>query len=421
MTWTLWLSLLFFLFCCGLLGLVFTPAPLAKKIARYVLKEKKVRTRTVVVEKKVPVKSSKSPSPEGNALSLHVGELSRGIFLDAGIHFSKGKAASIQRHTPQSYRFIYRLEISLPQAVPLEDLKKNLPDLFTQFPIMEHLNGKVSPLFSQLYAYKKKRVERFAYQLKKLPTRHNLYDCETIIECHSPSGKKALFFVADMDVVSDGSDGDRLAHMPEKITHSNYYQPMTSYGWQKRSEVPNPLIEGWQWKIQQAKDALPSASNAEKKSLESRIERLQREVNDLEQRSYLIAEHDPFIVIPSFMLQAKGECIPRIGDYAVVFFGNKAYPAIVGDVGPNHKIGEASLRLAKELNANASPMSRPVSELKVSYLIFPHSADRPFGPPDYAQWRVRCAELLESFGGLGDGATLFEWDNTLPKPEVLEE
>ena len=62
----------------------------------------------------------------------------------------------------------------------------------------------------------------------------------------------------------------------------------------------------------------------------------------------------------------------------MVVFGDKIYPAIIGDVGPADKAGEASLRIAKEVNALATPNNRPVSDLKVTYLIFPGTAETPF-------------------------------------------
>jgi hypothetical protein len=88
----------------------------------------------------------------------------------------------------------------------------------------------------------------------------------------------------------------------------------------------------------------------------------------------------------------------------------------VGDGGPTYKVGEASLRMAKQLNPRALSNNRPVSDLKVSYLIFPGTADADRGPPDYAKWRQRCHELLNEVGGVGPGVALFEWQDTLPKP-----
>ena len=100
----------------------------------------------------------------------------------------------------------------------------------------------------------------------------------------------------------------------------------------------------------------------------------------------------------------------------MVVHGTKLYPAIVGDGGPTFKVGEASLRMARELNPKASPYSRPVSDLKVSYLVFPGSRDAEKGPPDYEKWRQRCHELIAEVGGLGEGRELHLWQDLLPKP-----
>ena len=107
---------------------------------------------------------------------------------------------------------------------------------------------------------------------------------------------------------------------------------------------------------------------------------------------------------------------PRIGDYAVVIHENKIYPAIVGDGGPTYKVGEASLRMAKELNNKATPYNRPVSDLKVTYLVFPQTRDEVRAAPDYAKWRTRCEELLKEIGGIGAGFELHTWQDTFPKP-----
>jgi hypothetical protein len=105
-----------------------------------------------------------------------------------------------------------------------------------------------------------------------------------------------------------------------------------------------------------------------------------------------------------------------VGDYAVVIHGGEIYPSIVGDGGPTFKVGEGSLRFARELNPKASSYSRPVSDLKVSYLVFPGSREAERGPPDFEKWRQRCHELLGEIGGLGDGYALHQWQDTLPKP-----
>ena len=93
----------------------------------------------------------------------------------------------------------------------------------------------------------------------------------------------------------------------------------------------------------------------------------------------MIGATDPYIVIPSGFAAGTGG---KLGDYAIVIAGNGIYPAIVGDAGPPDKVGEASLRIAKQINALATPNNRPVSDLKVTYLVFPGTVDTPLGPPD---------------------------------------
>ena len=76
------------------------------------------------------------------------------------------------------------------------------------------------------------------------------------------------------------------------------------------------------------------------------------------------------------------------------------------------KAGEASLRIAKEINSIATPINRPVSDLKVTYLVFPGTAETPFGPPDLEKLQARCEELVKEIGGAG--VPLHHWENIIP-------
>ena len=98
-----------------------------------------------------------------------------------------------------------------------------------------------------------------------------------------------LLLQAEMDVVSDGSDGDRLPVMPEKIVNSTNYQPLTSYGWKKTGKSPNPLIAGWKNRIRKAEQeiALAVTKDDRKAWLQSRITKIKREIKDMEARSFL--------------------------------------------------------------------------------------------------------------------------------------
>jgi hypothetical protein len=217
-------------------------------------------------------------------------------------------------------------------------------------------------------------------------------------------------------VVSDGSDGDRLPTMPDKIVNSTNYQPLTSYGWRKKGKSPNPLIAGWKNRIRKADEEIARADTKDDRRawLESRVAKIKREIKDMEARSFLIADYDPFVVMPINMLTSSGDPdAARVGDYAIVIHEGKIYPTIVGDAGPSYKVGEASLRFCKQINPKAGIYSRPVSDLTVTYLVFPGSRES-FREPDYDKWRQRCESLLTEVGGLGEGSSLHRWKSTLP-------
>ena len=191
---------------------------------------------------------------------------------------------------------------------------------------------------------------------------------------------------------------------------SQNYQPFTSFGWAKRSKTPNPLLARWEATLKKSEEefALPGLSIEKNRLLRSRIDQYKLQVADLKSRSYLFAEADPFIVIPiSFLGRTEeNEFGPSMGDYAVVIYENQLLPAIAGDGGPSWKFGEASLRLAQHINEKSTAYSRPVSDLKVTYLIFPGSAEPIKGPPDLALWHQRCNTFLTEIGGIGDGYSL---------------
>src|SRR5205807_8267096 len=110
----------------------------------------------------------------------------------------------------------------------------------------------------------------------------------------------------------------------------------------------------------------------------------------------------------------RGKDAAKTGDYALVIYGDGIYPAIVGDIGPNDKVGEASFRIAKQINPQATAYSRPVSDLKVTYLVFPGTADPQFGPPDLDKLSARCQQLVDEIGGAS--VPLHHWENIIPPP-----
>src|SRR5439155_18268312 len=56
--------------------------------------------------------------------------------------------------------------------------------------------------------------------------------------------------------------------------------------------------------------------------------------------------------------------------------------------------------------------NRPVSDLKVTYIIFPETADKPFGPPDLEKIQARCETLVKEMGGAS--VPLHHWENIIP-------
>jgi hypothetical protein len=360
------------------------------------------------------------PETEPGAIT-DVRKLRSGIPFKTEVKIAKGGIASVERVDEASYTASYQLSLRVPTpAKTLAEVETSLPGISKMLPGLPDLVAKatVSPWFAKLYQDKTDRVRRDANSLNELLTKHNVYDCETILNLQAPGGRKVFFLQAEMDVVSDGSDGDRLPTMPEEIVNSPNYQPFTSYGWPKQTQVPNPMIVGWEKRMAAARKelALPATTAARKTWLRDRIKFLQRGIDDLKARSFLIADYDPFIVIPINILASSDAFAPKVGDYAVVIYGKEIYPAVVGDGGPTFKVGEASLRLCKEINAKANSYNRPVSDLKIGYLVFPGTREATKGAPDYEKWRQRCHELLGEIGGLGEGFELHAWQDLLPKP-----
>ena len=395
-----------------------------EKLAHEIAEMKKAAEEAA--KKEAASGESRPPAPVEPTLGsvTDVRKLRSGIPFKTEMTTEKGGTASKERVDDASYTASYQLTLRVPSAATtLAELESSAPQLSKIFPGLPAMMEKaeVSPWFSRLYENKISRIRRDANTLNELLTKHNLYDCETILHLRGTNGRKAFLMQAEMDVVSDGSDGDRLPEMPAEIVNSTYYQPFTSYGWPKSSQTPNPMIAGWERRLAAAQKELADRATAadRKKWLKERIGVLKKGIDDLKGRSFLIAEYDPFIVIPVNLLTASDAFAPKVGDYAVVIHDGKIYPTIVGDGGPTFKVGEASLRMAKELNARATPYNRPVSDLKVTYLVFPGSRDAAKGPPDYEKWRLSCDKLIQEIGGLGEGYTLHAWQDLLPKPATV--
>jgi hypothetical protein len=345
---------------------------------------------------------------------LETARLFSGITVNTTVEPTPGGPASNERADPESYVLDLKLRLRVPTPnKSIEELAQVSPELPRLLPGLAAMVGpdSVSPFFAELYETKLRRVRANLTRLDQLLSRHNFYDCQTILQLkHPETQRKAVLIQSEMDVDADGSDSDRL---PAGSGTSPFFQPYTSYRWPKRTANPSAYLGMLEERIKtyEAEAAAKNTSAARKAELKGGIAQSRDGIDQLKRFSFLIGATDPFIVMPGGFSKTEGA---KVGDYAVVIHGDKIYPALVGDVGPADKAGEASLRIAKEISGSANPMNRPVSDLKVTYLIFPGTAETPWGPPDLEKIHQRCEALVNEIGGAG--VPLHKWENIIPPP-----
>ncbi len=364
-----------------------------------------------------------APTPYVPIKSLQTGSIFNGIQYRANLETTEGTTASADREKQDSYTVEINVKVKVPKPHRnLEELRKLNDKLDKVLPGLAALmpTAKVSQDYDDLYRTKINSLRTNLNKLDALLSRHNFYDCETILELQHPQTKRrAILIQADMDVDTDGADGDRLYTVDNS---SRTFQPFTSYRWDKKTQNPNPCVPHWEKRIAENEAKIKEAKGADAQKLKTDNARLRLEVKEMERFSFLIGAADPFIVIPTPMV-AHPRQGPAIGDYCVVIYGDTLYPGIIGDAGPTTKMGEASLRICRQINAQATGAYRAVADLKVTYLIFPASTERPMTPPNYAQWRAKCEQLLNEIGGYQ--GQLFEWPditrpvNPPPPPPVV--
>jgi Fungal chitosanase of glycosyl hydrolase group 75 len=367
------------------------------------------------VEIEIPEKTpTPAPSPKIPVITgkLDTARLFSGITVHAAVEPTPGGPASDERADPQSYVLELKLHARVPTPnATIEELAKVSPELPRLLPGLAAMitPESVSPFFKELYDAKLRNLKENLIRLDQLLSRHNFYDCQTVLQLRHPETKRrAVLLQADMDVDADGSDSDRL---PAGSGQSANFKPVTSFRWPKKSQIPNPYLGPAEERLKRYQTELENkATTAErKKELKAGIAAVRDEIETLKKYSFLIGAADPFIVLPIGLGKADGG---KVGDYALVIFGDRIFPAIVGDVGPSDKAGEASLRIAKEINATATAYNRPVSDLKVTYLVFPDSGEKPWGPPDLEKLQARTEALVKEIGGAG--VPLHHWENIIP-------
>jgi hypothetical protein len=361
-----------------------------------------------------------TPLPEAFIPSsrMETARLFNGMEIHSRVTTAEGAPAVVERKTPDAYLLDLEVKVQVPKpAQTLEELTgadpligSVLPGLKNELPA-----ATVSSFYHGLYQLKVDAVNRTLARLDQLVSRHNFFDCNTILELKDPkTNRKALLIQSDMDVNDDGSDPDRASDVDGSPAN---FQPFTSYRWPRKTNKPNQFIPEREEKLKQLQSEydLKTTPTERKKLLKEQLEQMQREVTDLKKYSFLIAKADPYVVLPGFMFRQPNHPFqPKLGDYVVVIYQGKLYPALVGDVGPSYKIGEASLRICSELDPRSNPYNRPASDLNITYIVFPGSADDPPGPPDLQKLHDRCAVLLNEIGGYT--GELWAWEDVLAKP-----
>lgn len=392
-----------------------------REVIREVIKEvPKVEIRRVEVPAP-PAPPPPLPDKMVPRKDVDVTTLFNGISINSTVQTTPGTYASLEKLDPTAFQVRFQVDIRVPKAnQSLEELARINPNLPQALPGLRDMlaTSKVSGFYNQLYDNKIKAVTRELTRLNKMLDRHNFFDCETILELKHPvTSRKALLIQSEMDVVADGSDGDRSADLDDYISMSDYYQPFTSYAWKKQSTTANPLLARWNQKLATAKAEFSKKGlSAERnRQLKATIDQLNLEIADFKGRSSLIADTDPFVVL-SLLFRGYGDqnpYTPQMGDYAVVIHDKQVLPAICGDYGPSMKMGEASLFMAKQINSKSTPYRRPEDDLKVTYLVFPGTAKKPFGPPNLQEWRQQCIQYLNEIGGIGGAYLVHDWTDVL--------
>jgi hypothetical protein len=402
----------------GFFVLVLVAAAMTAIILRWISLEQWHRTQLAPetpVEIEVPERTpTPAPSPKIPVIAgkLDTAKLFSGITVHATVEATPGGAASDERADPQSYVLDLKLRARVPTPnSTIEDLAKVNPELPRVLPGLATMitPESVSPFFKEIYETKVRNLKENLVRLDQLLSRHNFYDCQTVLQMRHPETKRrAVLLQADMDVDADGSDSDRL---PAGSGQSANFKPVTSYRWPKKSQIPNSYMGPAEERLKRYETELAAKGTTpdRKKDLKAGIASVRDEIETLKKFSFLIGATDPYIVLPMGLGKADGG---KVGDYALVIFGDRIFPAIVGDIGPSDKAGEASLRIAKEINAAATAYNRPVSDLKVTYLVFPDSGDKPWGPPDLEKLQARSEALVKEIGGAG--VPLHHWENIIP-------
>src|SRR5437879_4804650 len=123
---------------------------------------------------------------------FEVSRLFNGITLRSEVETVAGAAASEERIDPMSYAIDLKLRARVPTPNRnVDELGRVSPDLGKLLPGLATMlkPEAVSPLFGQLYETKVHELRENLGRLDLLLSRHNFYDCQTVLELKHPESK----------------------------------------------------------------------------------------------------------------------------------------------------------------------------------------------------------------------------------------
>lgn len=290
-------------------------------------------------------------------------------------------------------------------VLSLDMLERLNPGLTKALPSLGTLlkDAVVSPKYDEMYHRKAVHLINNGNQLDSHYT-----DAATVLHLTDKSTQtKVVLFQAAMEVDVDGSNPERFESLNQYDLTDPDFQPRLSYEWLSEKAASNPFDPVLKETTSQLDQLLHDLSSFYQKggfaydknkqlrhgtngALTLGVDQLNKTLaavikankevkelrNQLGRNASLMGKEDPFIVIPQWWIESgTTDTHPvKLGDFAAVIFNGEIYPAIVGDLGPDLKCGEASLPLARKLNPKYNS-SNGLDDPRATYLIFPGSGD----------------------------------------------
>src|SRR5438874_11867076 len=216
--------------------------------------------------------SASATRPPTLSGKFDVSRLFNGITLRSEVETTPGVAASEERVDPMSYAIDLKLRARVPTPNgTVDELGKVSPDLGKLRPGLATMAKPetVTPPFAQLYETKVRELRENLTRLDLLLSRHNFYDCQTVLALkHAESKRRELLFQADMDVDADGADGDRV---PAGNGVAPTFKPFTSFRWGKKSNRLNPYLPGIEDRLRRVELEQKTATPERKRDLNNAV------------------------------------------------------------------------------------------------------------------------------------------------------